>query len=238
MCRQATKYEDWRKRIVDVYSLEKSLPYYEQIYHSIKQMIFQGVFAPGDRIYEAKIAREFNVSRSPVREAVRALEKDGLLFIDGKSQITVYKPTMRDVEEIYQCRMALESLAAELTTRLASSHELEEIEKTLIQTKDGLEHKDDQNKDILVSLNGRFHDLITRFSRNKRLQKQLDDLRSLTYYYRVINFQGDNRAGVIFNEHQKIFTYIKQRNEQKASSVMAEHITNDLNHLKGILNGL
>jgi DNA-binding GntR family transcriptional regulator len=223
---------------VEMFSLEKSLPYYEQIYQSIKQMIFQGVFAPGDRIYEAKIAREFNVSRSPVREAVRALERDGLLIIDNKSQIMVYKPTMKDVEEVYQCRMALESLAAQLTARMASNEELQEIENTLLETKNILEQEEvwSKDKDTVISLNSRFHDLITQYSQNKRLQKQLDDLRSLTYFYRVINFQGAKREWVIFNQHQEIFNAIRQREEDKAAKVMCEHIATDLQHLKDILS--
>lgn len=198
-------------------------------------MIVQGVFQPGERIYEAKLAREFNVSRSPVREAVRALEKEGLLVIDDKSKITVYKPSMKDVEDIYQCRMVLESLAARLTTRLSANRELKEIETTLVQTKKLLEGEDEQKSETVISLNAKFHDLIVQFSQNKRLQKQIHDLRSLTYYFRVLNFQGENRKWVIFNEHQEVFEAIKERNEEKAGLVMTAHINNDLIHLKNII---
>ncbi len=217
------------------FSIDKPIPFYDQIYNSIKQMIVQGVFQPGERIYEAKLAREFNVSRSPVREAVRALEKEGLLVIDDKSKITVYKPSMKDVEDIYQCRMVLESLAARLTTRLSANRELKEIETTLVQTKKLLEGEDEQKSETVISLNAKFHDLIVQFSQNKRLQKQIHDLRSLTYYFRVLNFQGENRKWVIFNEHQEVFEAIKERNEEKAGLVMTAHINNDLIHLKNII---
>lgn len=198
-------------------------------------MIIQGVFQPGERIYEAKIAREFNVSRSPVREAVRALEKEGLLAIDDKSGITIYKPTMKDVEDIYQCRMVLESLAARLTTRLSANRELKEIEATLVQTKKHLKGEDGQKNETIIALNAKFHDLIVQFSQNKRLQKQINDLRSLTYYFRVLNFQGENRKWVILSEHQEVFEAIKERDEEKAGLVMTVHINNDLHHLRNIL---
>ncbi|MFC4766779.1 GntR family transcriptional regulator [Effusibacillus consociatus] len=220
---------------MNIYSVEKPMPYYDQLYNSIKQMIIEGVFQPGERIYEAQLAREFNVSRSPVREAVRALEKEGLLIIDEKSRITVYKPTMKDVEDIYQCRMVLESLAAKLTTTLATNQELSEIESTLSETRKLLEQGEEPNKETIISLNSRFHDLIVQYSRNSRLQKQLQDLRSLTYYYMLINIQGENRKWDIFNEHQVIFDCMKQRDAEKAGSVMANHISNDLNHLKELL---
>lgn len=220
---------------MDRFSIEKPIPFYDQIYNSVKQMIIQGVFQPGERIYEAKIAREFNVSRSPVREAVRALEKEGLLAIDDKSGITIYKPTMKDVEDIYQCRMVLESLAARLTTRLSANRELKEIEATLVQTKKHLKGEDGQKNETIIALNAKFHDLIVQFSQNKRLQKQINDLRSLTYYFRVLNFQGENRKWVILSEHQEVFEAIKERDEEKAGLVMTVHINNDLHHLRNIL---
>lgn len=222
---------------MDQFSIDKPVPYYDQIYHSIRQMIIQGTIKPGERIFEAKLAREFNVSRSPVREAVRALEKEGLLVIGDKSRISVYKPTLKDVEDIYQCRMVLESLAARLTARLASNRELKEIESTLVQTKKSLEASDSPaNNDSIISLNARFHDLIVHYSQNKRLQKQLYDLRSLSYYFRVINFQGENRPWVIFNEHQEIFKCMNDRDEEKGGQLMERHIIHDLDHLRQLLS--
>lgn len=195
----------------------------------------QGVYAPGDRIYEARIAREFNVSRSPVREAIRVLEKEGLLIIDDKSKIWVYKPTLKDVEDIYQCRMALESLAARLTTEHATEKELQQIEETLHESKNHLAEGTAREKDALISSNGRFHDLIMLFSQNHRLQKQLNDLRSLTHYFRVINFQGEDRAKQIIDQHEQIFIHMKRRQENKAAVSMAEHIESDLRHLTQLI---
>lgn len=222
---------------MSVYFVEKAVPYYDQIYNSMKSMIIQGVFQPGDRIYEAQIARKFNVSRSPVREAVRALEKEGLLLIDEKSRITVYKPNMKDVEEIYQCRMALESLAAKLTAKSASKEEVKEIEKVIIETEKQMKRKDEASKEAMIALNSQFHDLILRFSNNKRLQKQLSGLRSLTYYYMSINIHGDNRKLLVFQDHKEIFNHIKKGDDVKAGLTMEQHIGKDLEHLKKLVKG-
>lgn len=215
--------------------LQKSLHYYEQVYHTIRQMIFDGVFVPGERVYEAKIARDFEVSRSPVREAVRALIKDGLLVMDDKSQISVYNPTMKDVEEIYQCRMALESLAARLSAQLATDDEHREIEASLKETEELVKENNKTKNSRIISLNSRFHELVTEYSQNKRLQQQIEDLRSLTYYLRLVNFQGEHRAKVILNEHKVIYEFIKKRDGYRAAAAMEEHISNDLNHLKDII---
>jgi DNA-binding GntR family transcriptional regulator len=221
---------------MDSYSVEKPVPFYDQLYHKIKKMIFDGFFKPGERIVESKLARDMNVSRSPVREAIRALEKEGLVVIDEKSRIIVYMPTVQDMEDVYQCRMALESLAVRLFIQRAADDEVNLIEETLRLTQTKIEHCEGYDKDEVISLNARYHDLIIQFSRNIRLQKQLSDLKSLSYLYRVLNFRGENRANIILNEHREIFDAIKQRNEQKASDSMIAHLNHDYNHLLELLD--
>jgi len=218
------------------YKIEKAPSYYLQAYNSIKDMIFNGVLKPGDRIYESKIATEFQISRSPVREAIRSLEKDGLLLLGSKSQITVYQPTKQDIENIYECRQALESQAARLTTRKASDKELSEIDNILLDAQRNIEHFDDNLIKTIISLNTKFHNLILNYCQNNRLQKQSKDLSILTYFYRSIDIYEHDRIMDIFNYHREIFHYIKQRDEEKAAQTMYNHIGNDLKHLKDLLS--
>ncbi|MFP3126161.1 GntR family transcriptional regulator [Ectobacillus funiculus] len=213
--------------------IEKPIPYYEQFYHSIKKMIFEGKFKPGERIVETQLAKEFDVSKSPIREAIRILEKEGLVIVDEKSRVMVYQPTMKDVEEIYFCRMALESFAVELVTKIATNAELEEIEKTLAQTEQAI--RDSQADNIIITLNELFHSLIIQYTQNSRLQKQLNDLKSLTYFFRILNFQGENRADIILNQHRGIFECMKQREAEQASQAMINHLKLDLEHLIEVL---
>jgi len=221
---------------MDNYKIEKGPSYYNQAYNSIKEMIFNGVLKPGDRIYESKLATEFQISRSPVREAIRSLEKDGLLFLTDKSKITVYQPTKKDIEDIYECRQALESQAARLTTRNASDKELEQLENILLGTKKSIENFDAKLIRTVISLNTQFHNSILNFSQNSRLQKQSNDLSTLAYFYRSIDIYEHDRNMDIFNYHLEIFHYIKQRDEENAAKTMYNHIGNDLKHLKDILS--
>ncbi|PFO12698.1 GntR family transcriptional regulator [Priestia megaterium] len=211
------------------FSLEKPVPYHEQFYHSLKKMIFEGELKPGERINETQLAKEFNVSRSPIREAMRVLEKEGLLITDERSRTLVYKPSLRDVKEVYFCRMALESFAVGLTIKNATDAELDAIEKTLEDTEQAINHMKDI--DNIINLNETFHNLIIKSTRNLLLQKQIDDLKSLMYWFRTLNFQGENRAISILNEHRKILVHIKNKEEQKASEAMLNHLRLDLAHL-------
>ncbi len=212
--------------------LEKPKPFYEQSYHAIKRMIFEGKLKPGERIVEAKMAKELGVSKSPLREAIRVLEKEGLVVID--TRVMVYKPTIKDVEEIYFCRMALESFAAGLTTRIASAEELESIENTLQKTEEAILQSMEQN--VIIELNERFHELIIQYTQNNLLRKQLNDLKGLIYYFRILNFEGEKRAEHILEQHQQIFHHMKQRNDEQASKAMVHHLQLDLDHLVEVLS--
>ena len=215
------------------FSIEKPIPYYEQFYHSIKKMIFDGTYKPGERIVETQLAKQFGVSKSPVREAIRLLEKEGLVVVDNKSRVIVYEPTLKDVEDIYFCRMALESFAVGLMVKIASDEQIEEIKKALDEAEKAIDQVAEAA--VIIELNAKFHRLIVQFTQNKRLQKQLDDLKSLTQFYRILNFQKQNRANVILREHQQIFTCIASRDKEKASMKMIAHLEHDLAYITDIL---
>ncbi|MCM2675021.1 GntR family transcriptional regulator [Alkalicoccobacillus plakortidis] len=216
------------------HSIQKPIPYYEQFYHSIKQMIFSGEFKPGDRINETQLAKSFNVSKSPVREAIRVLEREGLLIVDDKSKVRVYQPTHKDVREIYQCRQALEPFAVALTTERANDQQIGELEQLLQETAVAIQ-KENTAED-LINLNETFHLKLVTYCENSRLQKQIDDLHSLIYLFRVYNLTGLNRAKVILEQHQEVFKYIKAQDKQKAADAMFRHLQSDLDHLLMLLS--
>ena len=200
------------------FEVERPIPYYEQFYHSIKKMIFTGHFKPGDRIVETQLAKEFNVSKSPIREAIRILEKEGLVIVDEKSRVLVYKPTQKDVEEVYFCRMALESFAVSETTKIALDEDIHDLEKLF------------GSVDVTA-----VHSTIIDYTKNLRLKKQINDLKSLIYYFRILNFQGDDRANTILEQHYQIFEFIQKRESEKAAKAMITHLELDLAHLIKVL---
>ncbi|WP_404332169.1 GntR family transcriptional regulator [Mesobacillus maritimus] len=217
------------------FSIEKPKPFYDQIYQKIREMILFMKLTPGERLYEAQLARLFETSRSPVREAVKALIKEGLLITDEKSRIFVFKPTFKDIIEIYQCRMALESFATRLTTENATDAQIEVIGKIIEETEHYLENEEEY-REQLIQLNTKFHETIIKFSNNGLLKKQLHEINSLAYYFRVINFKGKNRGRELYEEHKEIYHYIKLRDIQHAEGSMMNHIGNDLSHFQELNN--
>ncbi|MBS4214565.1 MULTISPECIES: GntR family transcriptional regulator [Neobacillus] len=215
--------------------LQKPLPYYQQIQQSIKESIFNGIYKPGDRLYEAQIATFYNTSRSPVREAIRALVMEGLLVMDQKSQISVYKPNLQDVRDIYECRISLESTAVELTAVRATEEQLQELEKTLEDSEQAMK---EVITDRVIACNARFHELIIQYSGNPRLMKLVEGLNGLIQYYRVLNIQGENRFNTILKGHREIYDAIKERNPKKAADRLREHTQEDLSNLVHVIEQL
>ncbi|WP_042460042.1 GntR family transcriptional regulator [Neobacillus dielmonensis] len=214
---------------MDPYAIEKSMPYYDQIYYKLREMILYMKIKPGERVYESRLAGLFNTSRSPVREAVKALIKEGLLVSDEKSRIFVFEPTLDDIVQIYQCRMALESLAAKLTTETATNDQLEEIGEIIEKTERFLVDEE-HNRERLIELNTEFHESIILYNNNQLLKKQLRDINSLSYYFRVLNFTGKNRGKELYEEHKHIYQYMKNRESKRAAAAMMMHIENDITH--------
>lgn len=215
--------------------IKKTKSYYEQAYESIKQMIFNDIFKSGECISDTKLAEQFNISRSPIREAIRSLEKEGLLIKDGK-KFKVYEPTKEDVEEIFECREALEFMAVKLAVERASNDQISKLEELLKKAESALEKAEPDWDKKIILINTKFHDLILKYSKNSRIQNQLDTLNSLIYFYRIINLSEKNRCNEIHAQHLEILDFMKQRDGRKAAESMLKHIEDDLLHIKNLIS--
>lgn len=220
---------------MDKFIIKKTQSYYEQAYNSIKQMIFNGTFKNGEYICETKIAEQFETSRSPVREAIRSLEMEGLLIKDGR-KFKVYEPTKEDMQQIFECREGLEFVAVKLATERASNDELEKIENALFQVENEIKKSNFKLDTEIILLNTKFHDLILEYSKNIRIKNQLDNLKSLVYFYRIISLNEKNRYEEIYEQHLEIFKLMKERNSQKAAECMFRHIECDIEHVRMLID--
>jgi len=202
--------------------LKKSEPLHFQAYQILRKKILSGEIKPGERLLEMKLSAYFGISRSPVREAMRMLEQDGLIVSSGTGQI-VHSMEYEDIKEVYECRMATESFAAYLATDNISSNQIKQLKSNLKNAKDlysrGLNEK-------AVELNTIFHNTIIGACGNKRLQELIDKTSSL-----VIMAYNNNKEFIrksdYLNEHERIINALENRNKNEAESLMKIHIEND-----------
>lgn len=220
---------------MDKFIIKKTKSYYEQAYNSIKQMIFDGTLENGEFICETKIAEQFQTSRSPVREAIRTLEKEGLLLKEGR-KFRVYEPSKEDMQQIFECRQGLEFITVKLATERASEDDLKEIQSSLFEVENEIKKPNYKLNENIILMNTKFHDLILKHSKNFRIKSQLDNLKYLVYFYRIISLNEKNRCEEIYKQHLEIFKYMKQRDAQKAAEMMFSHIECDIEHVKMLID--
>ncbi|MBU8907609.1 GntR family transcriptional regulator [Desertibacillus haloalkaliphilus] len=217
----------------------RSEPLYDLVYNHIKNDIFTQAFDPKKRLNEAQLARRLDVSRGPVREAIRRLEQEGLIVSNSKNQLFVYQPTAEDIEHIYQCRGALESLASELAAEKITDAQIKELETIIKQKKQLLASKQPLAEEMVkefVELSDRFHMIIIEASGNPRLKQQITQLKTLTFYYRYYNTKREQRREEIFTDHLEIFQAIQARDASMAGQLMKIHIGSDREYLVSIFN--
>ncbi|GEN33951.1 GntR family transcriptional regulator [Aneurinibacillus danicus] len=211
-----------------MHQLKREEPLYEQIYQSLEEAILAGTVAPGERLIDTKIALDFGVSRSPVREAFRKLESDGLL-INKEGIVTVFAPSLQDVLELYQVRIGLESVAAFWATHYITREELGQLSQLLNQTEQAIEQK---NIKKIIVLNTQFHESIISLSRNNRLKTMMYNIRSLIRLCRNTIIEQYNRGDNFLQEHYGIVRAMSLKDPALAAKEMEAHILHDMNYFK------
>ncbi|MEK5388998.1 GntR family transcriptional regulator [Margalitia sp. FSL K6-0131] len=212
----------------------RSTPLHEQIYDILLKQIIQMDLQPGELVVETNLAKKLGVGRGTLREAVRMLLKDGLL-VQRSGAIHIYKPSVQDVIEIYQCRERLESLAAQL----AAGHMTEEIEhelwRLIVESKNAFL---DGRISESVELNTKFHETIIKASHNHQLIALLETIRTKTLFMRsniTRDYYYSSRDTSYIEDHELIFLALKEKDPFKAQQRMSEHILHDLQTFRHFL---
>ena len=190
----------------------------EQVRTLLKKKILSGVYPPGTRLVIDLLAEEFQVSRTPVRDAIQALIPQGFITPHGKGYI-LFNPNRQEVEDISSIRLALEILAVEQCTNRCSDDEFKILE-SFIQTS-----KESISKLSLTEYDIDFHNKILLFSRNKMLITNLGNIRDLWWLIRkwTIPENTDIIRDITFAHHKEIIEKILARDAKGASKVMAKH---------------
>jgi DNA-binding GntR family transcriptional regulator len=188
-------------------------------YEYIRERMLDGTYKGGMRLGEERLAGEIGVSRTPIREAIKRLEQEGL--IKNKH---IYNPTAQDLIYIYEIRIVLESFAAKRAAKNMTTETIIELENTIKKSRDLL--MEGQSKNI-YNANQRFHDLIINECQNPIMIERLEKARTIFYLF-SLRLDIYNRPNLI-DEHEEIYKAIKNKNEQLAGELMAKHLSKDMN---------
>lgn len=197
----------------------------EQVYDYLKNRIIMGQIAPGERLIEEKISDTLKVSRSPIREAVRMLEKDGLLDVNVTGGVTVVNPSTEDYRNLYEIRVEMESLAAYYAAQRRSHDEVTLMGSYIKAMK---KEADANNLKELLDVNFKFHESIVYASRNPFLETMTLQLRGVNSFYRkAILERNPGYTRDALEDHEEIFQAIVDQDQDNARELMRQHIEHD-----------
>jgi len=208
--------------------LVKSKPYHIQTYELLKNMILSGEIACGEEINETKISQQFQISRSPIREALRILEQDSLI-VSSPVGLIVNPLTAETIHNVYECRIGLESYAARLAIRNFTKKDYDVLVQSVYKCKEA-----DAKQDLLalVDLNTFFHDTIVSLTKNDFIILQMARIQNIVKLSRLKELQqGARDLSYAYNDHLEIAEHLLARDGDGVEQLMRKHLSNNIQSL-------
>lgn len=204
-------------------AIDNYLPLRDVVFNTLREAILKGELEPGERLMEIALAQKLGVSRTPIREAIRKLELEGLVVMTPRKGAEVAEITLDDLTDVLEVRKNLEELAVELSCKKATDSDIEEMVKCNEEFNKALLSGD---LTVMAEADVAFHDVIYRTTGNKRLIQILNNLREQMYRYRLEYIKDEEKRNVLVTEHATIIKAISKKNSSDAKSAIQVHINN------------
>ena len=199
------------------------LPLRDVVFNTLRQAILRGEMEPGERLMEIQLANKLGVSRTPIREAIRKLELEGLVLMIPRKGAEVADITEKSLRDVLEVREALEELAVRLACDKIKEEEIEELKKAAQEFKETLDCEDVTR---FAEADVKFHDIIYRTTDNERLIQLLYNLREQMYRYRFEYIKDFSQHERLVEEHKVIYESIVKKDKETASNMAKVHIDN------------
>ena len=208
------------------------LPLRDVVFNTLREAILKGDLKPGERLMELQLASKLGVSRTPIREAIRMLEQEGLAVTTPRKGAEVAKMTLKDMEDVLEIRDALDELAVRIACQKISDEQLKQLEdmKELFE-------KSTQTGNVkkIAEADVTFHDVIYEATGNPKLVTLLNNLREQVYRYRVEYIKDPKNYPTLIAEHEAILESLKNRDVKNAGEAMHVHVANQAEAVKTVI---
>lgn len=205
--------------------MDEYLPLRDVVFTTLRQAILRGELKPGERLMEIQLANKLGVSRTPIREAIRKLELEGLVLMIPRKGAEVAEITEKNLRDVLEVRESLEVLAVQLACERMTEEELEVL-KEAAQAFEAVIESNDITK--IAEADVSFHDVVYNATNNQRLIQLLNNLREQMYRYRVEYLKRSEARPNILREHEALIGFIEARDKEQASENICKHIENQV----------
>ncbi|GLB27219.1 GntR family transcriptional regulator [Lacrimispora xylanolytica] len=204
-------------------NMNEYLPLRDVVFNTLRQAILKGELAPGERLMEIQLAERLGVSRTPIREAIRKLELEGLVLMIPRKGAEVAKISEKSLRDVLEVRRSLEELAIELACQRMLPDAVEELEQRQEEFKNAVLNG---NPMEIAETDEAYHDVIYKGTCNDRLIQMINNLREQMYRYRLEYIKDEDKRQILLLEHDHILEAVRRRKVEEAKEAMREHIDN------------
>ncbi|SFM32226.1 GntR family transcriptional regulator [Salibacterium qingdaonense] len=195
---------------------------------TIREAIVMGYYKPGEPIRERQLSEKMNISTTPVKEAFRTLEYEGLVVTVPRKGTFVSDMADTSIEEILMLRASVEGLCARLAAEKMTDEEMESLKQQLMRMDD---MKQEQRVDNLVEENTSFHQMVVTYARSPVLKQTWNTVSAFDQAFRKLALQQNKEQEEGLMEHWSIFQAMESRNADTAEQEMKSHILRTLNQV-------
>lgn len=204
-------------------TMNEYLPLRDVVFNTLRQAILKGELEPGERLMEIQLAERLGVSRTPIREAIRKLELEGLVLMIPRKGAEVAKISARSLRDVLEVRRALEELAIELACQRMSEEDVGNLQKAQEDFKKAIAEGGAMK---IAETDEHYHDVIYEGTQNAKLIQMLNNLREQMYRYRLEYIKDEDKRKILVLEHEKILKTVRERKVAEAKEAVREHIDN------------
>ncbi len=206
-------------------SMNEYLPLRDVVFNTLRQAILRGELKPGERLMEIQLANKLGVSRTPIREAIRKLELEGLVLMIPRKGAEVAEITEKSLRDVLEVRRALEELAVELVCVKITDEQIQDLKGAAEDFKASLKEGDITR---IAEADVKFHDVIYMATDNQKLIQLLNNLREQMYRYRVEYLKRSDFHQQLIDEHEEIIETIENGQKERAVQVVCQHVDNQV----------
>lgn len=204
-------------------NMNEYLPLRDVVFNTLRQAILRGELKPGERLMEIALANRLGVSRTPVREAIRMLELEGLVIMIPRRGAQVAQITEQDLNDVLEVRLGLEELAVRFACERITDEEIKALGMAVKEFE-----KKMSNNDLSAQAEAdvKFHEIIYGATHNQRLVQIINNIREQMYRYRIEYLKDVESRKTLVKEHYEICDALKRRDAESAVEKMCIHIRN------------
>jgi len=203
--------------------MDEYLPLRDVVFKTLRQGILTGELKPGERLMEIHLANKLGVSRTPIREAIRKLELEGLVTMIPRRGAEVAQITEKSMKDVLEVRKVLDNLSVELACDRITEEEKELLQNACVDFEDAVKTGDFS---MIAKTDVAFHDIIVAATRNIRLSQMVNNLAEQMYRYRFEYIKDSSQHSRLVQEHKEICSGIVNGDKEKALEAIEAHIDN------------